>query len=104
MALGMNLIKAKEHRLQVRHVLASYGSVGKVRLVCPGRQALDRCGELCNSRGWVTTDAAPDGKPITDTSAAAELVAQMGVAYAAATCSVEAAGCHGLPVVMDRGR
>lgn len=103
MALEMNLVRTQEYRLPVRHVLASRGSIKEIKAVYSKRQAIEQCGMLCKTHNWITAYTTPDGKIITDTSAAAKHVAQTGVAYAAAICSAEAAGRHGLPVIMDRG-
>lgn len=103
MASEAGLVKVKEYRLQVRHVLASRSAIEDVGMVYSKLQALDQCRKLCDSRGWLTVDAAPDGRPITDTSAAAKYVAQLDVTYAAAICSAEAAKSNGLSILMDRG-
>lgn len=102
MASEMRLVMAKRLRLRVCHVLASKGRLKDIKLVYSKRQPIEQCGRLVRRLGLQTSDVAPNGKGISDTSAAARLVANLGT-NVAAICNVEAAEHYGLDVIMPTG-
>lgn len=98
-AAKMGLVKTRELRLPVRHVIASRGSLDQVRLAFSKMQAIDQCRKFCKRHGITPVHTTMEGRELADTSEAAGYVAGLKVRFVAAICDPKAARHHGLPVL-----
>lgn len=99
MAAKMGLVKTRELRLPVRHIIASRGSLDQVRLAFSKLQAIEQCREFCNRHNITPVHTTIEGKELADTSEAAKYVAGLRVRFAAAICDPKAAKHYGLPIL-----
>ena len=100
MASGLNLCPVCAHRLRVRLVLASYGTLEEIKIAYSIQPALDQCTEFFQNHRHISRASTIDNKRITDTSMAAECVKNLDVRYASAICDADAAQHHGVPVAL----
>lgn len=99
MAAKMGLVKTREFRLPVHHIIASRGSLDQVRLAFSKMQAIEQCLEFCKRHNITPVHTTLEGKEIADTSEAARYVAGLNVRFAGAICDPKAARHYGLPVL-----
>jgi len=99
MAAKMGLVKTREFRLPVCHIIASRGSLDQVRLAFSKLQAIEQCLEFCKRHNITPVHTTLEGKEIADTSEAARYVARLDVRFAGAICDPKAARHYGLPVL-----
>lgn len=100
MASEMGLCPTSAHRLRIRLVLASRGTLEEIKVAYSIQPALDQCTRFFESHRNIARASTIDNKRITDTSMAAECVKNLYVRYAAAICDADAAEHHGIPVAL----
>ena len=101
MADEMGMSAVSSHKLKMSLVLASYGKLRDVKIAYSTQPALDQCTKFSKAHPDIAMLNTFNDKKIPDTTAAAEIVKNMGVAYAAAICSADGATRHGIPAILD---